>query len=54
MKILKLTLLVAFLFAFSGIINAQHITILHTNDIHSKIDGNGPRVDYSPEVLNWL
>lgn len=52
MKTLKLTFLIAFLFAFSSFVNAQHITILHTNDIHSKIDGNGPRADYSPEVLN--
>jgi 5'-nucleotidase len=52
MKTLKLTLLAVFFLAFSGMVNAQHITILHTNDIHSKIDGNGPRTDYSPEVLN--
>ncbi len=52
MKILKLTLLAVFFIAISGIMNAQHITILHTNDIHSKITGNGPETDYSPLVLN--
>ncbi len=31
---------------------AQQITILHTNDMHSRLTGDGPEVDYSPMVVN--
>ena len=52
MKTFKLALLTVLLFAFANLANAQHITILHTNDIHSRITGDGPEVDYSPMVTN--
>ena len=52
MKTIKLSILVLFLFATCGIINAQNITILHTNDVHSRINGNGPQADYTPLVIN--
>lgn len=52
MKTIKLSLLVLFLFATFGILNAQNITILHTNDIHSRINGDGPQADYTPLIIN--
>ena len=52
MKTIKLSLLVFFLFTTFSILNAQNITILHTNDIHSRINGNGPQADYTPLVIN--
>ena len=30
----------------------QEITILHTNDLHSKITGTGPEFEYSPLIVN--
>ncbi len=52
MKTIKLSLLVVLLFVTFGILNAQKITILHTNDIHSRITGDGPEIDYTPLVIN--
>jgi len=52
MKTIKLSLLAMFLFATFGMLYAQHITILHTNDIHSRITGDGPEVDYTPLIIN--
>ncbi len=52
MKTIKLSLLVILLFATFGILNAQNITILHTNDIHSRINGDGPQADYTPLIIN--
>ncbi|NOZ34678.1 MAG: hypothetical protein GXO80_05195 [Chlorobi bacterium] len=31
-------------------LNAQKLTILHTNDMHSKLTGYGPESEYSPEI----
>jgi 5'-nucleotidase len=36
----------------TGFISAQEITILHTNDMHSKLTGYGPESEYSPLTLN--
>ncbi|TNF39782.1 MAG: bifunctional metallophosphatase/5'-nucleotidase [Bacteroidetes bacterium] len=33
-------------------INGQEITILHTNDLHSKINGTGPEFEYTPLIVN--
>ena len=52
MKTIKLSLLVILLFATFGILSAQKITILHTNDIHSRINGDGPQADYTPLITN--
>ncbi|MBN2614400.1 MAG: bifunctional metallophosphatase/5'-nucleotidase [Bacteroidales bacterium] len=52
MKTFKLALLTVLLFAFTGLVHAQHLTILHTNDMHSRITGDGPEVDYTPMVTN--
>jgi len=52
MKTIKLSLIVLFLFAAFGILNAQKITILHTNDIHSRINGDGPQADYTPLIVD--
>ena len=32
--------------------NAQELTILHTNDMHSKLTGYGPESEYSPEITD--
>jgi len=52
MKTIKLSLLAFFLFAAFGLLNAQTITILHTNDMHSRINGDGPQADYTPLLTN--
>jgi len=52
MKTIKLSFLVVLLFATFGILNAQKITILHTNDIHSRINGDGPQADYTPLITD--
>jgi len=52
MKTIKLSLFVVFLLATFGILNGQNITILHTNDIHSRINGDGPQADYTPLIIN--
>lgn len=33
-------------------IHAQRLTLLHTNDVHSKLTGYGPESDYSPLTVN--
>lgn len=38
------------LFLLSRIITGQELTILHTNDMHSKLAGYGPESEYSPMV----
>ena len=46
------TLLIVLLISTFGSLQAQQITILHTNDMHSRISGDGPEADYSPLVVN--
>jgi len=41
-----------FLLILSGIVVAQDLVILHTNDLHSHINGFAPETDYSPLTLN--
>lgn len=44
------------LMAIQGLANAQEsakkIIILHTNDLHSRLNGYAPEIDYSPETVN--
>ncbi len=47
----KLTLLTLLLLSFQ-LLSAQKLTILHTNDMHSRLLGFGPETDYSPLSLN--
>jgi 5'-nucleotidase len=35
-----------------GFIQAQELTILHTNDMHSKLTGYGPESEYTPLSIN--
>ena len=37
---------------FLNDIHAQQLTLLHTNDLHSKLTGYGPESDYSPLEIN--
>ena len=46
---IQITLLLLIL---SGIVVAQDLVILHTNDLHSHINGFAPETDYSPLTLN--
>ena len=52
MKTIKLSFLVLLLLVSFGLLRAQKITILHTNDIHSRINGDGPQADYTPLIVN--
>ncbi len=45
-------LLTSILFLFAGNLQAQELTILHTNDMHSKLMGYGPESEYDPEIIN--
>jgi 5'-nucleotidase len=47
----KLTLLTILLLSIQ-LGSAQKLTILHTNDMHSRLLGFGPEADYSPSSLN--
>jgi 5'-nucleotidase len=40
------------LFLWAQISSGQEITIIHTNDLHSKITGTGPESEYSPLIAN--
>ncbi len=48
----KISFLLLFLFFSVATTYSQHITILHTNDMHSRITGDGPEADYSPLIIN--
>lgn len=53
MKLIKahfFTLTILFFFNLNGI--SQELTILHTNDMHSKLTGYGPESEYSPLIIN--
>ncbi len=52
MKSIKRSLLLLFIVTAFSFLNAQTITILHTNDIHSRINGDGPQADYTPLIIN--
>lgn len=51
MKDLQIVWLFIVFFAI-GSLHAQNITILHTNDMHSRITGDGPEIDYTPMIIN--
>ena len=44
---------ISFFFLFLVLFSTgQKITILHTNDLHSKLTGTGPEFEYSPLIVN--
>lgn len=45
-------LLVCTVVFFLSDIHAQRLTLLHTNDLHSKLTGYGPESDYTPLEIN--
>jgi 5'-nucleotidase len=49
-NLLKFNLLLIIILFFGGISLGQKITILHTNDMHSKLVGYGPESEYSPSI----
>ncbi len=49
-NLLKFNLLLIIILFFGGINLGQKITILHTNDMHSKLVGYGPESEYSPSI----
>ncbi len=50
---IKIVFLLLFIISvFPGYISAQKLTLLHTNDIHSKLTGYGPESDYTPLEIN--
>lgn len=48
----KISTTLLFFFAVTLYIQAQQITILHTNDMHSKLNGFGPENEYTPLTTN--
>ncbi|MDR2834759.1 MAG: hypothetical protein LBV69_00965 [Bacteroidales bacterium] len=51
----NLFLLISFLLLYSYILGQSEIhklIILHTNDIHSNLNGFAPESNYSPQVTN--
>jgi 5'-nucleotidase len=50
---IKTNFLLAIVILFSSqSIFGQELTILHTNDLHSKLTGTGPEFEYSPLIMN--
>lgn len=49
---MKKLIFLSFLSVFFLSLNAQELTILHTNDMHSKLTGYGPEIEFSPEITN--
>jgi 5'-nucleotidase len=50
---IKTNFLLAIVILFSSqSIFGQELTILHTNDLHSKLTGTGPEFEYSPLIVN--
>lgn len=52
MKITSLSLLMLFITLNMSGQNEKKITILHTNDLHSRLTGFAPEADYSPATIN--
>ena len=48
----KIVFLFACILALHSEIHAQRLTLLHTNDLHSKLTGYGPESDYTPLEIN--
>jgi len=48
----RFLMLVVVLILVGKIIQAQELTILHTNDMHSKLIGYGPESEYSPMIID--
>jgi len=47
----KLLFFASLLLVFQSV-SGQRLTILHTNDMHSRLWGFGPEADYTPETIN--
>ncbi len=47
-----MAVLICMLFSLTGYAEEKHLTILHTNDLHSHFLGFSPNGDYSPDSIN--
>jgi 5'-nucleotidase len=53
MRLLRLAIIIAVLFFATNLFAAEKLlTIVHTNDLHSHLQGFSPEIDYKPEVVN--
>ena len=52
MKTAFIYLVMIFLFLTASAQNSDKLIILHTNDLHSRLNGFAPESDYSPLVIN--
>ena len=53
MKLLRLVIIISALCISSNILAAEKLlTIVHTNDLHSHIQGFSPEIDYRPDTVN--
>lgn len=53
MKLLRLVIIIAAVFISTNLLAAEKLlTIVHTNDLHSHIQGFSPEIDYRPDMVN--
>ena len=53
MKLLRIIIITAAVFISTNLFAAEQLlTIVHTNDLHSHVQGFSPEVDYKPESIN--
>ena len=53
MKLLRIVIIFAAVFFSTNLLAAEKLlTIIHTNDLHSHLQGFGPEIDYNPGVTN--
>ena len=53
MKLLRLVVIIAAMFISTNLVAAEKfITIVHTNDLHSHVQGFSPEMDYRPDTTN--
>ena len=53
MKLLRLAIIIAAVFISTSLLAAEKLlTIVHTNDLHSHIQGFSPEIDYRPDLVN--
>lgn len=53
MKLLRLVIIIAAVFISTNLLAAEKLlTIVHTNDLHSHVQGFSPEIDYRPDTVN--
>jgi 5'-nucleotidase/UDP-sugar diphosphatase len=53
MKLLRVVIIIAAAFISTNLLAAENLlTIVHTNDLHSHVQGFSPEIDYRPDTVN--